>query len=44
MEAAMAAEAAATLSAEEAAQMAAFAEVLDDQKQAQGQAQRADGG
>ncbi len=32
MEAAMAAEAAAALSAEEAAQMAAFAEVLDDQK------------
>ncbi len=39
MEAAMAAEAAAALSAEEAAQMAAFAEVLDDQKQGQGPVQ-----
>jgi len=39
MEAAMAAEAAAALSAEEAAQMAAFAEVLDDQKQGQGPGQ-----
>jgi flagellar motor switch protein FliN/FliY len=39
MEAAMAAEAAATLSAEEAAQMAAFAEVLDEQKPGPGQGQ-----
>jgi len=39
MEAAMATEAAAALSAEEAAQMAAFAEVLDEQKPAQGQGQ-----
>ncbi|MBE0602743.1 MAG: flagellar motor switch protein FliN [Deltaproteobacteria bacterium] len=36
MEAVMAAEAAAALSAEEAAQMAAFAEVLDEQKPVQG--------